>query len=179
MRFLRILLLLTVCQFVVTNTTLCQTNHVTSQEQFWNNIPKPKGYINDYEHVFTFVEVTTLDSVIKDFEKQTTIQIAIVTLDTTRAVWADFDTLTIRIAKVWGVGQKGKDNGVTIGISKELRKIRIVNGLGIEKIMSDDETSVIIKNYFLPGYRQGKYFEGTMTGLKALMAILTKKQEQK
>lgn len=144
---------------------------------FWDDPPKAAGFINDYENLFTDDEETTLDSLIKKFEKRTTIQIAVVTFDTTLTTTDSLDALTLRLANVWGIGQREKNNGVVIGISRGYRKMRIQNGYGIEKLITDAETKVIVDTAFIPHFRNGNYFEGTLHGLKILMATLLEKSQ--
>lgn len=145
------------------------------RKAFWDNPPEPAGFINDYENLYTDREEIILDSLIKDFEKRTTIQIAVITLDTTLTSSDSLDALTLRLARHWGVGQKDKNNGVVIGISRGYRKMRIQNGYGIEKILSDAETKGIVDTAFIPHFRNGEYYEGTSKGLKTLMATLVEK----
>jgi uncharacterized membrane protein YgcG len=75
----------------------------------------------------------------------------------------------LTIANNWGIGKKGKNNGILIGISTGLRKIRINNGYGIETKLTDTETKKIINDFILPEFEKGNYFEGTKNGLLALM----------
>jgi uncharacterized protein len=84
----------------------------------------------------------------------------------------DFEDFTLRILNTWGVGKKGKNNGVLIGISAGYRMMRIQNGYGIQKILSDDETKQIIDSYFLPSFKEGDMYDGTLKGLMALMEKL-------
>jgi uncharacterized protein len=140
-----------------------------------SRIPKPIGYVNDFEGLFTLEQKAILDSTVRAFEEKTSIQVAIVTLGSSMITKDSFYAFTLRIANDWGVGQKGKDNGVLIGISGGLRIMRIHNAKGIEKILPDDETAKIVEGVFLPAYSEGKIFEGTFEGIKALMAILEKR----
>ena len=178
----RYLIIFTLSIFTFASTASCQANRNknadstqilrSSRQIFRDSIPAPTGYVNDYENIFTGTEEERLDSLINDFQKRTTIQIAVVTIDTTMTTPDSLDALTLRIANTWGLGQKDKNNGVLIGISKGHRKMSIQNGYGIEAILSDQETKQIIDTAFIPGYREGKYFSGTFEGLKTLMAIL-------
>lgn len=149
----------------------------STQQSFWDSLPQPKGHINDFENIFSQEEVSVLDSALVQFEKKTTIQIAVITFDSTMTTSGSLPALTLKIANHWGIGQKEKNNGVMIGISKFYRQMRIQNGLGISKILTDAETNTIIDTAFIPGYRQANYFEGTFNGLKALMAILEKRSK--
>jgi uncharacterized protein len=84
----------------------------------------------------------------------------------------DMEDWTFRVMNTWGVGQKNKNNGILIGISKGYRHMRIENGYGLEKNLTDQETKKIIDDEFIPFFKQAKYFEGTLNGLKALMKKL-------
>lgn len=144
------------------------------QQTGWDSVPKPIGYVSDFEDIYTNNEEQILDDLIRDFERRTTIQIAVISIDTSMTTADSFDAFTLQIAKAWGVGQKGKDNGVLIGISSAYRRIRIQNGYSIGQILTDDETRQIIDTAFIPDFRVANYFEGTYGGLFALMKALEK-----
>lgn len=130
---------------------------------------KSLGWTSDYEHIFTSDQISELDSIISKFEKETTNEIAIVTIDSSWTTKERFDSLVLAIANDWGVGKKGLNNGIVIGISTGLRKIRINNGYGIETKLTDAETKKIIDDVILPEFKNGSYYEGTKKGLLALM----------
>jgi uncharacterized protein len=135
-------------------------------------VPEPTGYTSDYARIFSVEEEQYLDSVITAFEKATTAQIGVATVDSSMVSDADFEDYTLVMMKSWGVGKKEKNNGILVVIAPDIRRIRIQNGYGIEKILSDAETKVIIDNVFIPRFQEGKYFEGTRDGLRALMEKL-------
>lgn len=143
------------------------------RESFWNNLPKYSGYVNDYENLYTDEEEKYLDSVITMFEKTTTIEIVLVTFDSALIERDKFDALTLHIARHWGVGKKETNNGILIGISKGHRRIRIQNGYGIERILNDSETKSLIDNYFIPEFKAGNYYQGTINGIIELIRILS------
>jgi uncharacterized protein len=174
--------------FATAKTSLCQTNKSKnniqpvdsiaeklslSRQIFWDSLPQPTGYVNDYEFLYTVREKAILDSIIADFDKTTTNQIMIITLDSTMTTSDGLDDLTFRIANRWGVGQKGKNNGVTIGISRDYRKMRIDVGYGIDGILTDDATKEIIDNFFIPDFKKADYFEGTLNGINAIIKKLS------
>lgn len=127
------------------------------------------GWTSDYEHIFSENQISELDSIISHFEKETTNEIAIVTIDSSWTTKESFDSFTLQLAKNWGVGKKVKNNGILIGISTGLRKIRIQNGYGIEAILTDADTKKIIDDIIIPEFKNGNYFVGTKSGLLALM----------
>jgi uncharacterized protein len=143
-----------------------------TQERFQDSLPRLYDYVNDFESLFSESEKQTLDSLLQDFEKRTSIQIAVLTIDTSMTTRDSLEAFTLKIGNSWGVGQKDKNNGIVIGISQAYRKMRIQNGYGIEKILSDAETKEVIDTAFIPSFREADYFKGTLTGLKSLMKIL-------
>jgi uncharacterized protein len=142
------------------------------RQTFWDNLPKPLNWTNDYENIFSDDEEAKLNQIIADFEKETTVEIAIVTIDTFKVSKEKFEDLTLHIARTWGLGKKEKSNGILIDISKGYRQIRIQNGDGITPISSDDETSEIIQNQIIPYFKKEEYFEGTQAGLLKIMELL-------
>lgn len=155
------------CQSNVPNPNISDSNLENKKIDY--HIPKPIGYVSDFERIFSIDEVTFLDSVIKDFENKTTIQIAIISIDTSMVSIDKFEDYTLQILRTWGVGQKDKNNGILIGISMGYRRIRIQNGYGIEKILSNEETKQIIDSNFIPNFKKGEMYNGTFLGLKAIM----------
>ncbi len=174
--------ILIVVILTVSYTASCQTkpeSKVPFTQIFWDSLPKPIGYVNDFENIYTDSEEHLIDSILEYFDKKTTIQIAVITFDTTMTTRDSLDALTLRIGNAWGVGQKSKNNGIVIGISKGYRKIRIQNGYGIEAILSDKETKEIIDSGFIPSFRIDKYYEGTFNGIVLLIKVLEKNSGEK
>lgn len=135
-------------------------------------VPPPTSYVTDWEDIYTEGQESQLDSLISNFEAKTTIQIAVVSIDSCMTTPDAFDSTTLKIAKTWGVGLKDKNNGVVICISKGLRMMRIQNGLGITPQLSDADTQQIVDSVFLPYFEKGQFFEGTQAGLNAIMVKL-------
>jgi uncharacterized protein len=126
---------------------------------------KPTDYVNDYIHLFTQPQIHSLDSIIINYEKKTTNQVAIITVDSQWIKKDSFESFVRKVFKSWGVGQKDKNNGIVIAICPGYRIIRIENGYGIEKVFTDEQTYQIIQNIIVPAYKKGEYFEGTRNAL--------------
>ncbi|MGZ5244801.1 MAG: TPM domain-containing protein [Bacteroidia bacterium] len=153
-----------------TNCTYAQKNPNSNY-----TIPQPTGWVNDFEDIFSAHEIKTLDSIISNYEKKTTIEISIVTIDTNMVSDENFNDYVLQLSNEWGVGKKGKNNGVVIGFSSGYRKMQISNGYGIEKILSDEETAEIMNKEFFSYYKRGEFYEGTLNGLNALIEKLNQK----
>jgi uncharacterized protein len=137
-----------------------------------DTIPRPVGYINDFEHLFTPGQIDTLENLLHDYEQRTTIEIAVLTADSSLTLYGNFDFFVLKTMSAWRIGKKESDNGMLIGISRSFRKIRIQNGSGIEKVLPNADTKKIIDESFIPFFRKGQYYEGLRNGLKTLMQRL-------
>jgi uncharacterized protein len=131
-----------------------------------------KAWVSDYDDLFTAFEVLSLEKLIQNFEDKTTAEITVLTLDTIACTKENFDAFTLQLARTWGTGKKATNNGILIAICKGYRKVRIHNGTGIEKIMTDAETKEIIEQQMIPEFREGNYYGGTESGIKKIIEVL-------
>lgn len=139
------------------------------RQSIWNSLPVAVGWVNDFGGLFTNAEEDSLETIIGYFEKNTTIEIAIVTIDSNMVEEERFNDFTDHLRKTWGVGKFTMKNGVVICISKDYKKLFISTGAGINKFMNDYQKYEIIKKYFIPPFNSNDYFSGTMQGLYAII----------
>lgn len=145
-----------------------------SKIDFWQELPKASSWVNDFENIFTETEENFLDSIISDFEKRTSIEIAIITIPSYATEIEKFDDLTLHIAKSWGIGKPDKMNGILIGISKEYRKIRIQNADGIRAKITDLQTKIMLDENMIPHFKNEDYYKGSYLFLIELITYLEK-----
>ena len=134
-----------------------------------SDLPKLKREVNDFEFVFTPEQLEKLTLIIRNFEKETTNQIAVVSIDSI-GKYTDFDQFAIDLSNYNGVGLKEKDNGLTIVFSKNLRKLRISTGYGTEKILTDEICKKIIDETIIPEFKNGEYYNGIEKGITELIS---------
>lgn len=140
--------------------------------QFRNNPPKPDNWVADFDSVFTTEEEQKLNTLIEDFEKETSMEIVILTLDTPRVANDSFYNLVYELSNKWGVGKKEKNNGMVIAICKGYGKFRIATGTETEKMLPNPEAEEIMNTVFFPLLREGKFFEAFHTGTKKVISVL-------
>ncbi len=134
-----------------------------------SDLPKLKREVNDFEFVFTVEQLEKLTLMIRKFEKNTTNQIAIVSIESI-GKYKDFNKFAIDLSNYNGIGLKEKDNGLSIVFSKNLRKIRISTGYGTEKILTDEICKNIIDQTIIPEFKNGDYYSGIEKGMAELIA---------
>ena len=135
-------------------------------------IPIAKGWINDYVNLFSPEEARSLDSIIAVYEKRSSVEIAVATVDSSMRGPIDFEPYSLLMMRTWGVGKKDKNNGVLIVIAPDLRRIRIQNGYGIVHFISDEETKEIIDYGFVPYFKRNEFYGGTRNGILAIIKKL-------
>jgi uncharacterized protein len=72
----------------------------------------------------------------------------------------------------WGVGAKGKDNGVLLVWAPAERKLRIETGLGIGDRLPDVRASRIIRDVITPRFQEEEYARGIDHGTDAIVDAL-------
>jgi uncharacterized protein len=133
-------------------------------------LPKSTGRINDFENDFSLEQIAELDSIIRVFEKETTNQIAIATIESIEP-YTDFADYSFDLFNTWGIGRKNLNNGLLIIISVRLRQARITTGSGTEKILNDAICKKVMDEKILPNFRSSLYFEGTKEALLELIRL--------
>lgn len=104
---------------------------------------KPSLYVKDDAGVLNGNQETDLNEMLKKYDKETGNQIAVLIIKTTGN--ESIEKYSYRIATAWGVGQKGKDNGILITIATEDRKDRIEVGKGLESEVTDSRAGRILR----------------------------------
>lgn len=132
---------------------------------------KTNKYINDYANVIPDEKESELALICKQAEAKSSAQIVVVT---TNAVPKDYpiETYSIDLARNWGIGQKGVNNGLLILICPENHKSRIEVGYGLEGILTDVQTSRMQSKYFKPNFRQGDFYTGIQQCLTAIASTI-------
>ncbi len=70
-----------------------------------------------------------------------------------------------RLGRKWGIGQKGKDNGILLIVAPNDHKVRIEVGRRLEPFMTDRCRPLIIQNAILPKFRRGDFAGGIEDGI--------------
>jgi uncharacterized protein len=134
------------------------------------NIPNPSGWVNDFAGIINTDYKTKLDAVIGSLEKQTGSEIAVVTLSSLEG--GNIEDFSVRLFKQWGIGKKGKDNGVLVLLSVDDKQVRIETGYGIEPILPDVLTGRVIREAMIPFFKQENYSAGILSGVYRIANII-------
>ncbi len=129
---------------------------------------KPDRYFNDYAGVVDASVAQRLNEELAQFERDTSTQIVVAIYRTMQSESSVAD-YTQRIAKTWGVGQKGHNNGAVLFVFVENRQMFIQTGYGLEGALPDATCWDITHNVIAPRFKQGDFTGGLRAGVAAMM----------
>jgi uncharacterized protein len=135
-------------------TALCLAILTTSLPALDLNSLKPQGYISDFAHVLTPQSHAQLEAYCGQVERVTGVQMAIVTLDSLDG--QPVEDVANSLYRKWGIGKKGKDEGILLLVAIKDHRDRIEVGYGLEPILPDGFEGGVLRQA-RPLLRQGAY----------------------
>ncbi len=115
---------------------------------------KPQGYVSDYANVVDAASRQQLEQFGSTLERSTGVQIAFVTLPDLAG--EPVDQVANDLFRRWGIGQKGKNDGVLLLLSIGDRRSRLELGYGLEPEITDGMSGDILRS-MRPYLRGGRY----------------------
>jgi uncharacterized protein len=120
---------------------------------------KPTGYVNDFAHVLDPAGKQRLEAYCANLERATGAQMAIVLVDTLDG--DPVEDVANKLYREWGIGKKGKDEGILIFVAVKDHKDRAEVGYGLEPVIPDGYAGSVLRN-IRPILRQGNYAGGLL-----------------
>lgn len=129
--------------------------------------PEPPRLVNDLANMLSPEDEAALEAKLNNYNDSTSTQIAVVTVETL----GDYDVADFanRLGEKWGVGEKGKDNGIVILLAKEQRAIRIEVGYGLEGVIPDGVAKRIEDEVMIPEFKNGNFYAGINNGVDVII----------
>ena len=130
------------------------------------SLAKPTTYVNDYAEIFSATNKMMLESCLQEVQVKTTAEIAVVTLRSLDG--GELNDFAARLFEKWGIGKKGKDNGVLLIAAIDDRKVRVEVGYGLEGLIPDAKAGRLLDESVIPWFKTGDYAGGLAHGAWAL-----------
>ena len=130
---------------------------------------KPPKLVNDFANILGDREELILEKKLLTYNNNTSTQIAVVTINSLNG--NDISDYSFRLAEKWGIGGKGKDNGVLVLVALEDRKMFIATGYGLEGVIPDALAKRIVENYMKPNFRNNNYYKGIDEATSVIMGL--------
>lgn len=132
-------------------------------------VPKSDGFVTDLADVLTTEQEQYLEKTLREYGKSKK-QIAILIINSLEG--ENIDAFGTKVAHTWGVGQRDKDSGVLLTISKSDQKLRIDVGYGLEGALPDGLCGSIIRRVIVPEFKAKNYYAGITKGVEKIQQAI-------
>lgn len=129
------------------------------------NEAKITSYVNDYGNIFTPEEEAILSNALNDIYNSKTSEFAVVTIKSLNGYDAQGFAQEISDGKL---GHGNTNNGLLLLIAVEEQKYWFNVGRGLEPIFNDAKIGRIGRNQIVPYFKNGQYFEGTLSSINEI-----------
>lgn len=131
--------------------------------------PSPPRLVNDLAGMLRPDEIQALEQKLVAYNDSTSSQVAVVTVPTL----GDYDIFDYaqKLYETWGIGQRGRNNGVLLLVAEKERRARIHTGYGLEGAIPDALAKRIISNTIVPAFKEQRYYEGFDRATDQLFAL--------
>jgi uncharacterized protein len=102
-------------------------------------------------------------------------EIAVAAIDSTSGFEA-FD-VALALHRMWGVGQRGRDNGIVLLWVPTQRAVHVSIGYGLEGVLPDARVGRIRDQVIVPAFRRGDFDAGMLAGVAALAAAAREERD--
>jgi uncharacterized protein len=132
---------------------------------------QPQGYVSDFAGAIDPASRAQLEAYGGIVEQSTGAQMALVTVASLEG--EPIEDVANTIFRAWGVGQKGKNEGILLLLSIGDRRSRLEVGYGLEPILPDGLAGSILREMRTP-LRQGDYGDGMMAAAETIGNTIAK-----
>jgi len=143
---------------------------------FAQQFPALTGRVVDAANVIPADQEARLGEKLAALEAGTQRQLVVVTLPDLQGY--DIADYGYRLGRHWGIGDKERNDGALLIVAPKERKVRIEVGYGLEGILTDGLSSLIINQSIVPRFKAGDMPGGIEAGVDALVAQLALPEDQ-
>lgn len=145
------------------------------------NFPDLTGRVVDQANLLDPAQEAAITAKLEALEANSNRQLVVATVSDLEGY--DIADYGYQLGRTWGLGQDGdgeteKDNGTILLVAPNDRKVRIEVGYGLEGIMTDGLSRMIIQNDILPRFRDGDMPAGINAGVDRIATQFTLPEEE-
>lgn len=141
---------------------LCMVAGTQAQPRF----PELTGRVVDQADLLSPAQEAELSARLESLERDTSDQLVVVTLENLQGY--EIEDYGYQLGRAWRIGQAEGDNGALLIVAPEERRVRIEVGYGLEPILTDALSTLIIQERILPAFRDDDYPRGIAKGVEAI-----------
>jgi uncharacterized protein len=133
-------------------------------------LPTPNGAVTDTAGMLKPETKEVLAKTLNDYYSNTGNSVVVVTVSSLEG--DTIENVAAALFSKWGIGQKKKDNGVLLLISKGDQELRIEVGYGLEPVLTDAKSSRIIREIIIPYFKADDFSGGVTAGVEAIIGVI-------
>lgn len=132
--------------------------------------PPLTGRVVDAAHILPADVAARLDQKLAALEQQSQRQVVVATLPDLQGY--EISDYGYRLGRAWGIGDKQRNDGALLIVAPKERKVRIEVGYGLEPVLTDGLSTIIIQQQILPRFKAGDMPGGIEAGTDAIIRQL-------
>lgn len=129
-----------------------------------------RQYVTDPSAILSTAARDSINLMLGQLEKGSGIEVAVVMLPSIGN--DDIFDFAHNLFRKWGIGKKKENNGLLVLFVMDQHKVRFTTGYGLEGTLTDALSKRIQMNEMVPAFKEGKWDEGMVKGVRATVAIL-------
>lgn len=140
-------------------------------------IPNPRetgqSWVSDTAEVLSHQAETRINNAVDKLKQLNGGEVAVVTI---RHVpqGQSAKGMATELFNSWGIGERGKDNGLLFLIAVESRRIEVETGYGTEAVLNDARVGRILDQQVIPHFRSGNIEAGIVAGSEAFVDAMSR-----
>jgi uncharacterized protein len=138
--------------------------------------PALSGRVVDEANILSPQVEQDLTAKLKTLEDSTGRQLVVATVPTLQGY--EIEDYGYQLGRTWALGSKDKDDGAILLVAPNDRKVRIEVGYGLEPVLTDALSSVIIQSAIIPKFKAGDMEGGVVAGTDEILAQLSLPDDQ-
>src|SRR5579859_137024 len=134
------------------------------------SFPAMKGVVSDYAGKLDEAQIKELSGLLKDYERQTSIEFVVVVVNNLDGHSAR--NYATGIGDSWKIGKAGRDNGIVLlwAPNERAYALRVAEGLSAD--LPDSAATQITRQNLLPNFKRGDFYAGLKETVLATMQHL-------
>lgn len=135
------------------------------------NVSDYRNFVADPGGLLRPATVAAINSRLKQLRDSTTVEMTVAIVPSI----GDYEPeeFAEQLFTSWGVGNKDNDNGLLLLISPDSRVARIQTGYGVEGVVTDVESAVVMREDIVPAMREGDLDAAALKAVRRLARILS------
>jgi len=140
------------------------------------SFPAPLGLTSDFAGIFSSEYTQNLNQRLEDIKEETSAEIAVVTIKSLEDY--SVEEYAVKLFEAWGIGLKGKDNGLLLLIAPVEHQVRLEVGYGLEPVITDGRAGDIIRASLTPNFKNNDYEAGVSEAIDQIYLYLISPENQ-